>query len=182
MTRIFFILAFILFVPLAAHAQTPIDSTTAKTYYANCMAKGDPRLTAESHEALCACTAAAMQKSMTVEDVQEMNASTPESRDKLNKMLTEVYAPCMSYPVQDLVTAQCQQDEKIKLMGLKDMGGLCSCMGKRTGDWFSTAGRSLMAEVLKANPTITDPVGPVMESKAFQQQAYQNLMTCVQGK
>lgn len=177
------ILSFLLLALLAtvtpAHA-TAITKDVANAYYQNCTAAQDPHMTQESQSALCACTAAKMQATMSVEDIQTMGRNDEQGRAMLNHMLTEVYGPCMQYPVQDLVSAQCMKDPKIDMMNLKtDRGQLCGCMAENTGQWFSTKGKDLIARLLLANPNMTDPVNPVMDSADFKRASYDSLVSCL---
>ncbi len=178
--------------PAAAPDQTPaaapsgghthISDDMAKAYYANCASKSDPHITPEGMRAMCACTSDKMVQTMSVEDLKTLAQNDQAGRDMLNHMLLDVYAPCMNYPVQDMLEGQCQQDMKDKpLPPGMDMGKLCHCMATKTGAWFTTNGRDLMTQVLKANPNITDPVGPVMEDPSFKKASSDYLTACLTG-
>lgn len=181
-----FLRAFVAFLVLSAApalAAMPVGKDMANSYYANCLDKRDERMTEDSQKAMCACTAAKMMESMTVEDMTVMSSDTPDSRLMLNKMLIEVYAPCMSFPVQDLVETQCLNDEKVATIGFRQTKkSLCHCMAEKTGQWFTTRGKYLMFELLQKNPNITDPISPVMESKSFKEESYSNLRACLKGE
>ncbi len=172
----------LLIPPTPAYTQTVISKEMANAYYNSCLSKPDPRMKPETQAALCACTSAQMTEKMSVEDVQVMGQNNQAGRDKLNFMLINVYAPCMSFPVSDMVEDSCLKDEKISMMQLKgSRPALCHCMGTKTGTWFTGAGRQLMAEVLKKNQNISDPVSPVMDTPAFQKASYDNLVSCLNG-
>lgn len=180
MFRILFILLALLSHP--SQAQTPITKDAANAYYRNCKAQSDPRLRPETQEELCACTAVQMMEKMSVQEVQTMSHNDQSGRMALNKMLVEVYAPCINFPVQDMISEECMNDPKVDMAGLKmDKAVLCDCMGEKTGAWMASAGKALMGQILAGNPNITDPIGPVMENKAFRQQAYENMMACMSG-
>lgn len=156
---------------------TPISKEQANNYYANCKAQPGAGMRPESHDAMCACTSVKMMEAMTVEDVQAMSSGDKNAQ---NKMFIEVYAPCMSYPVQDLVGMQCLEDPKIDQVGSNiPKEELCSCIAERTAAWFEGEGRALMRRVLTKNPEITDPVGPVMETPEFKSQTYNGLIACL---
>lgn len=163
-----------------AQAQTKITKEQANNYYFNCKSKPDPRMRPESQDAMCACTAAVLGESMTVEDIKIMSGDTLESRRALNKMLVEVYAPCMGFPVQDLVGMQCLDDPKIDKIGSNiPKEELCSCIAEKTASWFTLEGRALMRSVLLKTPNIVDPVGPIMETSTFKSQTYNSLIACL---
>ncbi len=172
----------LLFLTLSGHAfaQTPVSKEQANNYYSTCKAKNDPRMTPKSQDAMCACTSFMMTEHMSVEDVQTMGGDTQEARDALNKMLINVYAPCMSYPIEDMINAECLNDNKMNKLGVNTpKAELCACMAKKTGDWFIEEGRSLMHDIVVKNPNIYDPIGPVMNSKIFKSQSYNNMIACL---
>jgi len=182
--RIFlFTIATLLFLPQAAAiAQTAMSKEQANNYYASCKAKQDPRMSTPAQDAFCACTSVKMMEAMSVEDVQTMAGNDQAGRNALNKMLIDVYAPCMSYPVEELVGAKCYNDPKLGALGLKkSKEKICDCVGQKTAAWFVDEGRDLMRNVLAQNPNIFDPIDPVMESAAFKSQSYENMMHCMKG-
>ncbi len=174
------VLLIALLIASPAQAQTKLSKEQGNNYYYNCKSKPDPRMRPESQDAMCACTSVMMMEKMTVEEVQVMMGDTPQSRQALNKMLIEVYAPCMNYPVQDLVGMQCLEDKKIDALGSNvPKEELCGCVAETTAMWFVNEGRALLREVLVKNPNITDPVGPIMETAKFKKKSYDNLVACL---
>ena len=172
-----------LFACQTAQAQTPISDATSSTFFQNCLGKRDARMTEESQGEFCACSATKMQQSMTMEEAQTMFKQTQEGRNMLNKMLVQVYAPCMNFPVQDIVEMSCREDSKVAALNLKgDPSDLCFCMGKETGKWFADKGPALLYALLQKNPNITDPITPVMESRVVKQESFKFLMACSNGK
>lgn len=162
---------------------TPVSKEMANNYYKNCLAKRDARMSDQTQRAFCACTSAEFMKNMSVEDIKEMYGDTSRSRTMLNRMLMTVYVPCMDGPVADMVDMQCRNDKKAALLQLQGRrSDLCNCMGQRTGEWFKSSGRDIMAKVLADNPNTYDPLTPVLESKTFQNQAFQFLMQCTHAQ
>src|SRR5690606_17950523 len=145
----FCLLAFLgILVSLPAYAQTAVSKEMANAYYNDCAAKADPRFSPDSLSAFCSCTSVQIMEKMSVEEVQTMGQNTQEGRNMLNKMLLDVYAPCMQYPVEDMVAGECLTDKKVETLGWQgDKRALCGCMAAKTGAWFSTAGRDLMTDV-----------------------------------
>ncbi len=165
---------------LPARAQTPIGNDAANTYYGNCVAKRDERMTEKTQEGLCACTAAKMMETMDAEDIQIMAQNNEAGRAKLNFMLLNVYAPCIQFPASDLVVGECMKDEKISMLNLKmDRATLCGCMGAHAGEWLASAGRDILARLLKNDPNITDPISPVMDSPEFRKASFEIMTLCM---
>lgn len=164
-----------------AAAQTPVSNETANAYYANCAAMRDERMSEQTQQAFCACTSARIIEAMTMEELTVMYEQSQDGRNMLNKMLTEIYAPCMNFPVQDLVYDNCMKDDKLNSLNLKDprMYELCGCMSMLSGEWFADKGGSLMASILEKDPNVTDPLGPIMDSKEFQSKSYEFMTRCM---
>lgn len=184
MRNILFIIGMLIMVlvPLMAQA-TPVSDQTANQYYTNCSKQNDPRMSNKSLDSMCACNAAMMKKNFTMEDMQLMVAQTPESRIALNKMLINVYAPCMNFPVNDLLYNNCKNERKLQIFGsMFDVDSFCSCVSKNTSDWLTTEGRALMSDIIKNDPNIFDPIGPVMEHPKFLAEAKRNQKICTRAK
>lgn len=161
-----------------AHA-TPITDETSNAFFNSCVQKRDERMTEQNQTKFCACSAAKMQENMSLEETRAMFQPGQQGRLMLNKMLTEVYAPCMNFPVQDLITANCMNDPKVASFSKdNNPAPLCTCMGKETGNWFAANGPQLLARILADNPNVTDPITPVMESNVVKQQSFKFLMRC----
>jgi hypothetical protein len=176
--RTLIVLTFIA-LPSAAKA-TEISKEAANAYFGQCMGARDERMTPETQEELCACTSAHMMGKLSAEEIQIMGENTSRGRAVLNKMLIEVYGPCMAGPVTDLVTGQCATDPRIALADQTvDRTVLCGCMTERTNEWFSTAGPQIMAQALLEQPYTGDPITPVAESKVFKDETYEIMLACM---
>ena len=178
--------AFIVITLLGAFAAsfsenaTPVDKTMANNFFASCLNRQDPRMSPDTQEAMCACNAAMIMQNMTVEEVQTMKEQTQAGRDMLNKMLLEVYTPCINYPVHDLVEAECLRNENIDKAGIAmPKAEICGCTAKKMSEWFAKDGGALMRTILEKQPNIYDPIEPVMNSKAFKSQSYSIMIACM---
>lgn len=166
-------------LPQAAHA-TKISDQESANYYKACNANRSTTMAAETQDEMCACTAAQMQRAMSVEDVSIMRENTTRGRAMLNKMLLQVYGPCMGSPMADLISAECDKNPQIALADqTMDRREICGCMAERVSQWFQEEGVAIMTEVLKETPNITDPTGPVYESKVYKEAEHEIMMSCI---
>jgi|GEM_PF-795651 len=157
---------------------TDITPELTKAYYDSCMGARDQRMSRASQDFLCSCTAEKMMETMSVEDIRSMGQENQEGRNMLNRVLLDVYAPCMSAPLAEMVSNECMLEGEMNAKGMHKID-LCHCIGEKTGAWFSGSGRDLMADVLKKNPNITDPVGPIMNSTQFKKESFANMQACL---
>lgn len=175
--KYFYIIMAVLFFTLPAQAQTPVNDEMAKAYYDSCMGKRDQRMSTEAQDSLCTCTSEKMKETMSVEDIRTMGRDDQAGRDMLNKMMLNVYAPCMHRPIAEMVRDQCMMEDRMQSTRMHKVD-LCACIGDKMGVWFTTNGRDLMAEVLAQNPNISDPIGPVMASQPFMNTTMDTMMAC----
>ena len=158
-----------------------ISKEMANKYYQNCLAKESPqKLSQESQEFLCACTASNMMETMTTDDIRAMsNQQDPvTARQALNYMLINVYAPCMEYPAKDHYYYTCVTDPKTKKLG-NDPSKICGCMANKVADHLSRNGKEQFKEILQRNPNIADPMGALENDPEFQNYVGKQVLSCV---
>ena len=163
-----------------SNAATPITKDMANSYYNNCISKkGDQKLTKESQDFLCSCTAAQMMDSMSVEDVQAMSTQDQRTaRRAFNKMLINVYAPCMEYPAKDHYYNTCLSNPQTKKLG-GNPEKLCGCMSDKVATHLKQNGKELFTGILKRNPNVTDPMAALEADKQFQNYVGKQALSCV---
>lgn len=180
MMRLFFLMMALSCLAFPALAQTAIGGETANAYYQACMDRADERISLSAQESLCSCAAARMMVMMSVQELATMNPNPKHpGRQSYNKMLMNVYGPCMQHPVEDLLAAECERDRHIRAFSLRDPGALCRCMAQRTGTTFEQSAPDIVRRLLFYIPDMEDPLGPIMNDGTFRQRAYDNLYACL---
>lgn len=159
--------------------STPIPQSTANAYYANCMSRKVDRMSDDDQQNLCSCSAAKMMSTMSLEELTVMSPEKGPGRAAYDKMMTQVYGPCLHTPVQDQLYNECMSDPKIKDFAIKDQAGLCHCTSQKSGDDFANGASQLIAVILKNDPKVTDMYSAVLNNNTFRGQAYQNLFSCL---
>lgn len=157
---------------------TPITKDVANSYFQNCKAQPSQGMSDASQEFLCACTAAKMMESMSVEDVKAMSQQNQSGRNAMNNMLINVYAPCMSAPAKEFHYQACIENPQTKLLG-RNPQALCGCMAEEVASYLTTNGPQIFREILSRDPNIVDPMSALMNDTKFQQYAQGKLMGCV---
>ena len=179
--RLFLAFTFTLILALApvTAMATPITKQAANAYYQNCL--GQPAqlgLSQQSKQNMCACTAAKMMESLSVEDVQAMSGQDQNARNALNKMMVYVYAPCMAYPAQDHYYNTCVTNPDTKKLG-KNPQKMCSCMASQVATYLNNNGQQVFQDILTRTPNIADPMSALTNDPKFQQFARSKLLGCV---
>ncbi|MEM6812315.1 MAG: hypothetical protein AAF549_07590 [Pseudomonadota bacterium] len=182
MMRLFFtFLTLIFFTSFtgSADAATSITKTGAKAYYENCKSRPDPNMSANTQDHLCACTAAQMMKNMKVEEVQAMSLQNEQGRAATNKMIVEVYAPCMNHPAKELYLKNCLENPQTSSIA-KDVNATCECMSDRVAQYLKEDGPKVFEGILSRNPNIADPMAALSEDPAFTAFAQKQVVSCIQ--
>jgi len=155
-----------------------ISKTMANKYFENCLAAPSPNMSAETHEYLCACTSAQMMDNMTVKDVKTMTEQTQAGRFAMNKMLVQVYAPCMNYPAKELYYKNCITDPKTATLS-KNPEKTCTCLSNSVANYLSNQGPAIFSEILNRNPNAVDPMAALADDPKFQKFTKSKLLSCV---
>lgn len=176
MKYLFSVLAVLLLISPTAHA-TPVDRETANTYYENCSAQSDPRFSADTQKLFCACTAVKLMENYTIEDMQATTRQDASARDATNKMITEVYAPCIRYPAKEYHFQTCTNDPKTKLLGNPQK--ICACSAEKVAEHLQENAQSMLSGILRRDPKIMDPMQALYNDKSFQRVIQSKVMGCV---
>ena len=176
-----FILIITIFINYSTTASAdPVTKEMAGRYYQNCVTKqASQKLSKESQEFLCACTASKMMDSMTTEDIAAMGAQDQETaRGAMNHMIIKVYAPCMEYPAKDHYYNTCISNPKMKSLG-SSPEKLCECMAGKVAAHLGQNGEAIFAGILGRNPNITDPMSALEADQKFQNYVGKQVMGCI---
>ena len=171
-----------LFCSLPAYAQTgftPVTKEQANTYFANCVAQPQSQfLTKDSQNLFCACTAARMTQFFSVEDMKTMmSPDAAVARPAFNKMLVNVYAPCMETPVRDHYQNVCITNPDSARF--PDRQGTCQCLGNAMGKHFALRGEEAFRQILSTNPNAMDPMAAALADPSIQTLAQEKLIACL---
>ncbi len=157
----------------SAKAQTSVSSEMARDYITNCNKQTDERMSKETQDIFCRCTALQMQKNISVEDMQAMSSG---DRDAANKILINVYAPCMEFPVRDLIFNKCRKD------AYQAGKQICDCMATKVAAYTAEQAQEQLENILKYNPDVYDPMQEIIESNGFQKYEKRVVLECIQEK
>ena len=155
-----------------------VSKALANNYYKNCKKGSHPVLKGNSLEALCACTAAKITEEMNVSEIEALFSDTPESQNARDKMLMMVYAPCMQYPVRDLIVDNCVNNKDLSKIPINKQK-ICGCMGGKMGEYMAANAPNVIAQALRDNPGTQDPLASFFQSYAFKTASRQHMKACL---
>lgn len=172
-----------LLVPFTAQAQTPVPKDKANEYFSHCVqssAATEQRFSPEAQQNFCACTAARLTQFFTIEDMQTMTDTTnPNSRLAMNKMIINIYAPCMEIPMKEYHYAQCIANPQTAQLS-QNPQALCQCAAEQLGIQMKVYGSQLFEELLARNPLNEDPMMAIYNDPSFQTLAQKKTIGCIQ--
>jgi len=157
-----------------ANAQTALSSEQAISYQQSCVNNRDERMTFDTQKLFCECTAHHMMSSLTVEDLMMVQGDGQAARNAINKMMMNVYAPCMEFPVRDLIFGRCMENE------YQVEKGICECLANKMADYSAEKAQKYLSEILRDNPNIEDPMGPIVNHASFRQHEKRLALSCIQ--
>ena len=173
-TFLFVLALWALTAPFSASAQTTINNEFAQTFYSNCLAQNGRGMTNDTKDIFCSCAAYQMQQSLNIEDIQQLNSPDAKlQRMASNKIILDVYAPCMEFPVRGLIFNNCKKQNAPQ--------AACECLANKMGKYTAGSAQQLLYDVLERNPHITDPMGPIVNSPAFQKKQQEIAMECAKS-
>lgn len=163
---------------LPASAQTKVSPEIANKYFENCKSQSDPRFSAASQEMFCACTAAKMVENYSQEDMQASGRQDEAGRMATNKLIINVYGPCIQYPAREYHYNTCVQNPKTKILGgnVKD---ICACTAEKVAGHLQQNASRLFSQILATNPNVLDPMQALYDDENFQQKVQSQLMSCL---
>ena len=161
----------------SANATTSIDRETANKYFEACVANEDPRFTKDTQELFCACTSVHLMERYTMEDMRDSSRPDQIGRDATNKMITNVYAPCIKYPAKEYHYNQCLNSGKIRLLG--DPKTICSCSAEQVAAVLERDGQQMLIDIIEKTPNIIDPMRAVYDDREFQKMIEQKALSCI---
>lgn len=167
-----------------AMATPMVDEATAQRYYQNCLAQksGDSALQERSQEQLCNCTAHKLTQVMSIEQMQTMITNTPEGAAQRDRMIAEIYVPCMQYPVQDLVYANCASEPLLR-NSLKNHHDVCACLAEGMGSYVAKNSPSMMHDIITKTSGALDirtALNGMIESPEFGNASKEQIRLCIQ--
>ena len=156
------------FIANSANA-TPITEEQANKFYQSCFNTKDPRLLPGSQEFWCGCVKQKMMQNFTFEDAV---AYTKQDRTAMNKMLINVYSPCLEIPVHDDVFQECQKQNVPT--------NTCQCLAKGIGEYTQREASRLIGGVLAKYPNAFDPLAAIKQTPEFEAQTKVIARQCAQ--
>lgn len=159
-------------------AEGDTITTLATRYYKNCVSKDDPILKAANLQLLCTCAAQKMMEVMTVDDIKTMATETQEGQFQRNRLLLQVYAPCMQYPARSLLYGNCVGTPEIQST-VPGYEIACACMADRMASYVAENATTVVAQNLQANPADSNPLQSLMNRADFKAKAQAELGECI---
>lgn len=150
----------------------------ANAYYNNCLKKQHPLLDADSQEDLCACTAANIPQTMSVENMKAMQNADDEGRLQRSRMLMFVYTPCIEYPTRSLILNQCLNNPDVAGK-IKNYQQICSCLGDGMAEFMRDEAPRFIENEIRKNPDSVDPLGYMMRTPLYQNRSEYYLRQCI---
>ena len=150
----------------------------ANRYYKNCNKQQHPYLNKDDLKLLCGCTSAKIPESMTVKQMKDMQAGGSEGQLQRARMMLFVYTPCIRYPTRSLVLDRCLNNPQVRGT-MKKFREVCGCLADNMADYMDKEAPKAMETALTRNMTDIDPLGTLMNSRAFEEYSEFYMKECI---
>ncbi len=166
-----------------ARAETLTESQTQR-FYEQCLSSdighGKYMLTEDVKTDLCQCVRTQLETgAITESDLGAASAGdnrfTPDLKEKI---LANVYAPCLHTPVHDLFYQGCKSDPQIS-GAVMEPEKFCSCVADQVSSFIAENGSQLIETQAGDQGAIGNPLGTLIKSQKFQDISQTALLTCV---
>lgn len=159
-----------------AYASTDqVSTAVADQFYHHCVAKRDLRMEYETQETFCKCSAHKLQQNITMEQLGNVASSDINKvTEAMDRLTLGVYAPCITYPVKDIVHDKCTEND------FHADKGICGCLSKKMASYTSENATTSLMKTIQSKPGISDPLSTFMLSAKFRQYKKQAALECVQ--
>jgi hypothetical protein len=116
---------------LVGAKTSPIPGAVATKVYDRCLSRVPERFTPDAHKIYCTCTAAALQGSMTLGELIDLQDSKNRriGHPSYEKFVTQVVKPCMVEPVEEIEYLYCMIDRAADPR-IRFFPSYCQCVGK----------------------------------------------------
>ncbi len=157
--------------------RTPITPQIAQTYYQQClMAPSNPPLSASTRDIFCQCTAMYVQKNISYEEMGLANQASATGHAIQQKILLQVYAPCMEFPVRELIQGECAANQ-----ALAAQPHICPCVSKNMAKYTAQSAQANLGAMLKTGQALGDPMNALLDSPEYQKAQQDVAMKCMTG-
>lgn len=112
-----------------------------------------------------------------MEDMQNTARQDSVGLAARNKMIINIYAPCIQYPAKEYHYQTCIKDPKTKMLGNPQK--VCACASNNVAQNLQQNSQSMFREILRTNPNIADPMQALYSDPKFQKSVQNGLMRCI---
>ena len=162
--------------------KTTISNDVTNAFFEGCIEKPDPIMNQEDQLGMCACMAAQLPGTMTLEEYNlaggKVQKYSKEYHDAWRKMVTFVYGPCLEFPVKVLERQNCMNNVGFHSL-VTDVYATCECTARKVASYTSLNAPDLLAAVMHFNPHYEDPLQPLLESPEFMTVQQESLRECM---
>lgn len=135
-------------------------------YFKFCATAEHPFIRRPDRAELCNCSANAMLNVMSLEEIEAMKTTNPQSIKLRRKMLVEAYAPCIKDTIEPIITRLCLSDTA-STAKMRDPQYICACLGDTVSRYIDRDHYNLIDRIIHQDPQTVDPLGTYLNSDEF---------------
>ncbi len=144
-------------------------------YFDNCMSQPSKNPTsADIKEYLCLCTAQQIEQQIAPADIALMFTKTPEGEFQRQRVIGEIYVPCLKKPLNILTTQKCTKNPEMREKYTKYQA-VCQCVSDQASAFVI---KNKKIPSVRSNPNLEDLLHQFMRDAPFRTRQYQVERSC----
>ncbi|MFK7839120.1 MAG: hypothetical protein AB8B83_02220 [Bdellovibrionales bacterium] len=146
-------------------------------HYKQCLETEHPVLTSKDLKKMCSCTSQNFSKSMSVENIKEIEKGSAEGVFQQNRLLYFVYAPCVEPVLKNVLLLQCMQDKKAAML-MKNHPTYCICFSDEISRVFGEyAPKAIKSYIVQPDGRF-DPLNLLINDYYFENELKHKTYVC----
>ena len=155
-----------------------IRKDIALRYYDDCNKYKEGVLSAAEQDMFCSCISNGIDLGLSTEEAKLLYDESRKGQRARDKMMLEIYAPCMKFPIRDTVINTCRTSKAMD--GYPQKKTLCECQANMLTQHVGIISENLVQGALQSEKWYKDPIGNYLQSQDFRSSADGYLQRCIQ--
>lgn len=163
-----------------SHAQnvSNIPNEMVQGFHQQCIFSRDNRISETTQNIFCKCAAHNLQQNISMETLGSLNTESDMNTllSNIQEIVLLVYAPCLEFPVREMVFLGCQSNDFQKEQGI------CGCVADKVASFTAEEAQTILVEHIAKQDNALDPLNSLSGAQAFVQREKKASLECIQEK
>ncbi len=150
----------------------------ANKHFNNCSNTKHPIIIGQDLLRLCACTRDRFLENMSIPQIRAMQKNDDEGRYQKSRMLLFVYAPCIKFPLNRMISTTCMRNVQNKYL-MKSQSATCQCIADRVSEASYKLIGKYMQGIIKLKMEDREPLNLLVKENHFNDLMFNHTKQCL---